>query len=254
MTQYDLAAVALVLVFGYGGYRRGLIAFVLQVAGTVLAFALAAVLAPALAPYISQYIEAPDALLRPLVVAGLTVVLRMLFGVAVRELAAALRGLLNAVPPLAFIDRVLGVVPGLALGGLIVLALTLALLTLRSAGPLYTAAAESWLARNVVTRPEAAVAILGRVWDELVLAQPRLGTVPVVAGVGGLWLGALAAWRWRGAAEERWLREAPTRRSARPVESAVQVAEPLAWPRAALGVLTAGGLMALLVLLSRLRA
>lgn len=253
MTQYDLAAVAALLAFGYSGYRRGLIVFVLQAAGSVLAFALAAVLAPALVPSLASAIDLPEMALRPLAVAALTLALRVLFGFALRELAAVVRALLDAVPPVAAIDRMLGIVPGLALGALVVLAVSLALLTLHAAGPLHTAVTESWLARHVLTQPEAVLATVRRLWDELVAVPPHSATAPVVAGVGGLWMSALVVWRWRGTAAQRPER-VPTRRALRAPETTALMADPLAGPRAALGVLTAVGVMALLVVLARLRA
>ncbi|MER3421067.1 MAG: hypothetical protein C4290_11330, partial [Chloroflexota bacterium] len=126
MTEFDLMAVALVLVFAYGGFRRGLIAFVLQLTGGVLAFALAAALAPYLAPRVATLTGLPGTLARPALVIALTGALRFVFGVALREVGYTLRTLLRLVPPLALLDRVLGIVPGTALGVVVVLALTLA--------------------------------------------------------------------------------------------------------------------------------
>jgi uncharacterized membrane protein required for colicin V production len=252
MTHFDLAALALLLVFGYSGYRRGLVVFVLQLAGGVLAFALAAFMAPALVPYLAQHLRVPDALLRPVAIAGLTLVLRAIFEFAVRELALALRGVLDAVPPLTLIDRTLGIVPGLALGGLVVLAITLALLSLPKENGLHGAAAESWLARNVVTRPEEAIASVRRMWAGLVLAPPRMGLLPVAAGAAALWLGALAAWRMRDKTDERLLREAPTR----PMPHAYATEDTVdlfAWARATLGLAAAGAIAVLLLLLIHLR-
>jgi uncharacterized membrane protein required for colicin V production len=249
--QYDVAAAALLLAFGYGGYRRGFVVFVLQLAGGVLAFALAAVLAPVLAPQVAPLVQLPEPLVRPAAVVALSVVLRYVFGFAVRELAAAVRGLLDAIPPLALLDRVLGIVPGVALGGLFVLAVTLALLSLPLGGKAHDAAAGSWLARHVLMEPQAVVATLRHLWDGLVVFPPRLGSLPVSLGVAGLWLGAFAAYRLRGEASERSMREAPTRRIAGPRGATVAAADPLAVPRAALGLAAAGAVMAVLVLLSR---
>src|SRR3712207_2700784 len=59
MTPYDLTAAALVLLFAYGGYRRGLIGFTLHLAGSVLAFVLAALLAPALVTPLARAAHLP---------------------------------------------------------------------------------------------------------------------------------------------------------------------------------------------------
>lgn len=254
VTQFDVALLALLLVFGYSGYRRGLVGFVLQLAGGVLAFALAALMAPSLVPYLAHHLAVPDALVRPVAIAGLTLVLRALFEFAVRELAVALRAMLDAVPPLALVDRTLGIVPGLALGALVGLSITLALLALPQDNGLHQTAAGSWVARNVVSQPEDAFATVRRVWSGLVVTPPRMGLLPVAGGAAVLWLAALVAWSASGGRDqtaERLFREAPTRPVSRTLV-AEETADPLAWARAAIGIAAASAAVALLLLLSRM--
>lgn len=251
MTEFDIAGAALVAAFAYSGYRRGLMTFVLYLTGGLLAFALAAVLAPLLAPYVAQAVHVPAVVARPVAIILLTGALRLLFGFAVRELATALRALIQGIPPLALVDHLLGVFPGAALGALFVLALALAALTLPVGQSVHTAVATSWIAERVVTRPDEALAAVRRLWDGIVVAPPRLSVLPLGIGIGGLWLGAFAAYRMRGATAEQALREAPTRRIERPAVALSDAADPFAVPRAALGLAAAAAIMALLVGLSR---
>lgn len=261
MTQFDVAALALLAAFGYSGYRRGLLVFVLHLTGGVLAFALAAVLAPLLAPQIARMAHLPLLVAQPAAVIGLTAALRVVFGFAVRELATALRTLIGAIPPLAFLDRLLGIVPGLAIGALFVVAVTVAAVSLPVGRGVHDAAESSWVARNVVARPDDVLATARRLWDGLVVNPPRLGMLPLGTGVAGLWLAAFAAHRLRvgqsatpQAAAGLDFTEAPTRRAPYPVpDTSANATDPLALPRLLLGMTTAGLLMAVLVTLSRLR-
>ncbi len=246
-------AVALVLVFAYGGYRRGLIAFALQLVGGVLAFALAAALAPHLAPRVATLTGLPGALARPALVVALTGLLRFIFGFALREVGYTLRTLLRLVPPLALLDRVLGIVPGAALGGVVVLALTLAALMLPLHQGLRDAAAASWLARHVVAHPQETVRTLRQLWEEWVVTPPRISLLPLAAGTGGLWLGAIAGYRLRRSLQVAALRAAPTVRIARAAAGEAEAAGELALARLLLGVLAAGAMIAALLAYGLLR-
>jgi uncharacterized membrane protein required for colicin V production len=254
MTEFDLMAVALVLVFAYSGYRRGLIAFALQLAGGVLAFALAAALAPYLAPRLATLTDLPGALFRPALVVALTGLLRFVFGFALREVGYTLRTLLRLVPPLALLDRVLGIVPGTALGVVVVLALTLAALTLPVHPGLRDAAAASWLARHVIARPEQTLRALRQLWEGWVVTPPRISLLPLAAGTGGLWLGAIAGYRLRRSLGVAAVRAAPTVRVPRIAPGEAEAAGELALARLVLGVLTAGALIAALLAYGLLRA
>lgn len=254
MTEFDLLAAALVLAFAYGGYRRGLIAFALQLAGGVLAFALAAALAPHLAPRVAALTDLPGALARPALVVALTVLLRFVFGFALREVGYTLRTLLRLVPPLALLDRVLGIVPGAALGAVVVLALTLAALTLPLPQSLRDAAAASWLARYVVAHPEDAVRTVRQIWQEWVVMPPRISLVPLAAGTGGLWLAAIAGYRLHRPLHIAALRAAPTVQVPRPPAGEAEAAGELAPARLLLGLLAAGAMIAALLAYGLLRA
>lgn len=260
MTQFDLAAAALVLVFGYSGYRRGLLVFVLNLTGGVLAFALAAVLAPVLAPAVARAAHLPPLVAQPVAVIGLTAALRLVFGYAMRELAQALRVVVRAIPPLALLDRVLGIVPGMALGGLVVVALAVAALSLPVGAGVHGAVASSWLARNVVTHPAETLAAARKLWDQLVVSPPHIDALPLAAGVGGLWVAAFAAFRARSGESSRRPfgarnpdpADAETLRAPR-LPTAANTADPFALPRVLLGLAASGIMAAALIAFSRMQ-
>lgn len=253
MSQFDAAMAALVLVFAYAGYRRGLLGFVLHLAGGMLAFALAAALAPLLAAQVAPALRLPEVVARPVAVVALTGALRFVFGFAVRELASTVRSLVHAIRPLATIDHLLGVIPGMGLGVVVVLALTLAALELPVGGWARESAADSWLARSVVTQPEQALGTVRRLWDGLVVSPPSIAVVPLATGITGLWLGALAAWRLRTGRPRDDISEAPTRRVARPALSEAGTADVMAVPRLIAGLAAACTAMAVLLLLAQMR-
>lgn len=249
MTPYDLTAAALVLLFAYGGYRRGLIGFTLHLAGGVLAFVLAALLAPALVTPLARAAHLPIELARPLAVVGLTAALRYAFGFAIRELAGALSAIVRGIPPLAALDHLLGIVPGLALGVLFVLALTAVALALPVSGTVRDAAGQSWLATAVIGHPWEAWARVQRAWDAVSRAPEHIGMALPITGVAGLVVAGLAGWRLRAlGAVPAPARPSPARRSAAPTS------EGLVFVRAVLGTATALALMAGLVLLALARS
>lgn len=162
MNEADLAALVLVAALSYRGYRRGLIMVVVGLSGGLVAFALAAVLtpilAPRLAPLATDHFDPSNVVARGVLLAALTLALRLLLGRALRELAAALRSLIGQLPPLAALDRLLGAVVMAALGAALALALLIAALALPNGTRLRTIAAASWLARAPVAHPVATYA------------------------------------------------------------------------------------------------
>ena len=198
MTGYDVSCLAVLLLFGYAGFRRGLIGFVMQLAGSVVAFALAATLAPLFAPQAAAYLHLPPLVARPAAVVLLTTLFRFVFSFAIRELTAAVRAVAHSVGPLRVLDHVLGIAPGLALGALALIVVTLGLLAAPEGTPLHQRAEGSWLARSVLSQPTEALAALRGWWQALAAHPPTFDQSFLVAGTTGIWIATLAAWRLRG--------------------------------------------------------
>jgi uncharacterized membrane protein required for colicin V production len=252
----DIAALFLVCAFGYKGYRTGLVSVVLGLTGGLLAFGMAAVLAPLLAPtvtpLVSDRLGVPSVFVRAVLVVGLTIGLRFLLGFAVRELTSVIRLLIHAVPPLALADRLLGIIPSALVGVLVVVALVFVAVKLPVAVPGRAQVEESWVARNVVNRPEDVVRSLRNLGERLLTRPPRVNSVVLGAGVAGLAVAAFAAGRLRGPASAAAVREAPTRRMP-PRTAAREATEPLAWIRVTFGIGVALAMAAGLVFLSGAR-
>jgi uncharacterized membrane protein required for colicin V production len=250
MSAFDVVAGALLAVCAYGGYRRGLLAIVLHLTGGLLAVALAVALAPLLAPWAARLVDVPLPIARPAAVVVLGLVLRVVFGYAVREVVTLARGALRAVPPLRLADQILGIGPGLALGAVVVLAIALAALNAPLDERLRAPVASSWVVRTVISRPEETLAVLRRLWDELVVSPSRLSALPLAAGVSGLWLAAFAV---RGLGPRTGAPPTPRRsRPRRSVPPAAVTADPVPVVRAVGGVVLAGALMAALLVVGRL--
>jgi len=258
VNQIDVAALTLVLLFAYKGWRSGFVGVALGLTGGLLAFGLAAVLAPVLAPMVTpsvaERLGVPHALVRPALVVGLTVALRFLLGLAVRELAAVLGLLIRGVPPLAVADRLLGVLPSAALGAALALALMLVALQLPEDVAVHRPIEDSWTVRNVVHRPGETAARLRALGERLLTDPPRADGFALGLGAAGLALAGFTAARLGGPARVAAFHEAPTRRSRRPAPAAEADADAaLVLVRLTLGVGVALAMMAALVLLSGAR-
>jgi uncharacterized membrane protein required for colicin V production len=250
----DLAVLALVLLFAWKGYRTGLVGVALGLTGGLLAFALAAVLAPvlapSLAPLVSERLGVPSVLVRPALLIALTAALRLVLGLAVRELAGVLGLAIRSVPPLALLDRLLGVLPWAALGGALALALVVVALRLPAGLAPRGAVEDSWIVRNVVGRPEESAARLKDLGARLLTDPPRANGVVVGIGAAGLAVAGLTAARLGGPVRAAAFHEAPTRRSRRPGAPAAagSASEPLALVRITVGIGIAAAMMTGLVL------
>jgi hypothetical protein len=71
----------------------------------------------------TERLGVPAWLLRPALLVSLTLALRFLLGFAVRELVSVISLLIRGVPPLALADRLLGILPAVALGAVLAVAL-----------------------------------------------------------------------------------------------------------------------------------
>jgi uncharacterized membrane protein required for colicin V production len=258
VNQIDAAVLTLVLLFAYKGWRTGFVGVALGLTGGLLAFGLSAVLAPLLAPTVTPLVAerfgVPGALVRPALVVGLTVALRFVLGLAVRELAGVLRLAIRGVPPLALADRLLGVLPSAALGAALALALVLVALQLPHDVAGYRPVEDSWTVRNVVNRPGETVARLRAAGERLLTDPPRVNGFALGLGAAGLALAGFTVARLGGAPRAADFHEAPTRRSRRPAPAAVaEAGDPLALARLILGLGVALAMMAALVLLSAAR-
>jgi uncharacterized membrane protein required for colicin V production len=251
MNQVDLAALALVLAFAYRGYRSGVIGLLLGLTGGLVAFLLAALLAPLLAPYLAPFVtdtvRLPEFLLRPVLIVGLTLALRFVLGFAVRELSHVIRMAIQAVPPLALLDRLLGIVPGAALGAMLVLALLLVALALPTEWGVRDAAAESWTVRTVVSQPEETLRRLWSLAETLLTNPPRLDGLVLGVGVTTLAAAAVGARQLRGPARQVAFEEAPTLRTHRTAVTEAAGFDPPAVIRIVLGVGVALALAAALM-------
>ena len=252
VNQVDIAALALVLAFGYKGYRTGFIAVLLGLTGGLLAFGLAAVLAPVLAPLVVPFaagrLRVPAYLIHPALVVALTFALRFMLGYAVRELTGVLRLLVRGVPPLAAADRLLGILPAAALGGLLAVALLLVTMALPSSLGLRRYVQDSWVARTLISHPERTLHHLRNAGERLLTDPPRINRVVLSIGVAGLGLATVSAGRLRGPARSAAVSQAPTRRAPSSAYAGTGALEPFAWARALLGVGVALVVAAALVL------
>ncbi len=253
VNQVDLAVLTLVLLFAYKGYRTGLVSVVLGLTGALLAFGLAAVMAPLLAPLVSPFVSErlglPVFVVRPGLVVALTAGLRFLLGFAVRELVSAVRLVVRAIPPLAWLDRLLGVLPSAGLGAALALALVLVARQLPLGPHNERLLDDAWVVRNLLDQPERTTARLRDLGGRLLTDPPRVNGFVISAGVAGLALAGLAASRLRGPISPARSREGPARRSRLPLAAEVETADPLALVRLTFGVGVALAMAAGLVFL-----
>lgn len=171
-TWFDAAALILLLLFAWRGFRRGLLSWLAGIGTTFLSFALSFVLTPAVGLLLPRHAGWDTILGQRLAFVVLLIALRLVLGYALRELVAALRPILRALPPLYLADRLLGVVPSLALGGALVLLLLFCALYLPIDRRVHDAAAQSYLDRVVAGNAPAALRLLPR--NDLLAATGRM--------------------------------------------------------------------------------
>jgi hypothetical protein len=87
---------------------------------------------------------------------------RLILGLIFRELLLALRPVLHLLPPLRLADHLLGTLPGIAMGGLLVLVLLLLGLALPLDHRVRDTTARSYVARAVASELSAAIGLLPR--------------------------------------------------------------------------------------------
>jgi len=167
---FDAVALALLALFAWRGYRRGILGWVAGIGASLLALALAVALAPKVAPLIVADAGWSRTLSERVAFVALLAVLRLAAGLAARELVTSLRPFLRAIPLLGLVDHLLGVVPSVAIGAVLVALLLLAALALPLDRRLHDGAAASYVGRT-------AIAEAGRLTQQL----PRGGLVSTPA-------------------------------------------------------------------------
>jgi hypothetical protein len=133
-TWFDLAALVLLVLLTWNGFRRGLLAWLAGIGATLLSLGLSFVLAPlvpALLPHekgLSGIVEERIAFVI------LLIALRLLLGFVLRLL-----------PPLNLLDHLLGIVPGVVMWAVLILVFLAAALLLPIDGRVRQAAADSYI-------------------------------------------------------------------------------------------------------------
>jgi uncharacterized membrane protein required for colicin V production len=147
LNWFDAAVLALLILFGWRGYRRGLIGWVAGMGASLLALVTAIALAPVVAPLVAGHSSLANLVVERLTFVGLLFLLRFLLGWALHELVAAIRPVLRSLQPLDLVDHLLGVIPSIALGAVLVLAVLAVTLLLPVDRRLHDAASRSYVGR-----------------------------------------------------------------------------------------------------------
>jgi len=188
-TWFDGLAAVLLILFAWHGYRRGLLYFLAGLGATLLSLTFSFLLAP-FVPALLPPTHSWDAVIEERVAfAVLLIASRMILGLVFRELILALRPVLHVLPPLRFADHLLGMVPSLAMGMLLILVLLLLGIVLPLGARIHDAAARSYVDRAVTAEVSVALRLLPK--------NGLLGDPDRLAGaVRQLPLGGAAAANW----------------------------------------------------------
>jgi len=145
LNWFDASAFVILALFAWQGYRRGALGWIAAIGSSLLALAGAFVLAPVIGQAVAGRSELGRLVAERIAFLVLLVALRMVLGWVMHELVASLRSILWALPPLGLIDRLLGVVPSLAFGGLLIIIVLFAAIMLPINRRLHNAAVQSYL-------------------------------------------------------------------------------------------------------------
>ena len=127
-----MAAIALLLLFAWQGYRRGALGWIAAIGSSLLALAAAFLFALALAQAVAGHSAWEQIIGERIAFFVLLIVFRFVFGWVMHELVGSLRSILWALPPLGLIDRLLGVIPSVALGLILLIVVLFAAICCRS--------------------------------------------------------------------------------------------------------------------------
>jgi uncharacterized membrane protein required for colicin V production len=148
-TWFDLAVAIVLVLFAWRGYRRGALRWMASLAALILSLLGAYLLAPHLTSLVAGHSTFGRLIAERITFVVVLVVLRVVVGWAMQELVSSVRPLLRALPPLDLLDHLLGVIPSLAIGAvLVLLALAVAIL-LPIDQRIHSAAASSYTAQLV---------------------------------------------------------------------------------------------------------
>ncbi len=186
LNWFDAAAAGLLILFGWRGYRRGLIRWLAGMGASLLALVTAIALAPVVAPLVARHSSLIGIVAERLTFVALLFLLRFLLGWAVHELVAALRPVMRALQPLDLLDHLLGVIPSLALGAVLVLALLAVALLLPVNQRLHDAASRSYVGR-----------VAGLEGSHVLASLSTAGRLPDPAQILGLPQGLSAPHSWK---------------------------------------------------------
>lgn len=146
----DATAIALLLLFAWQGYRRGALGWIAAIGSSLLALVGAFLFAPAVAQAVAGRSEIGRLVTERIAFLVLLVALRFVLGWVMHELVASLRSVLWTLPPLGLIDRLLGVIPSVALGALLIAIILFAAILLPIDQRLHNAATQSYLGHVAV--------------------------------------------------------------------------------------------------------
>jgi uncharacterized membrane protein required for colicin V production len=151
LNGFDVAALALLLLFAWQGYRRGALGWIAAIGSSLLALAAAFLFAPAVAQAVAGRSAWGQIVAERIIFLVLLIAFRFVIGWVMHELVAAIRSVLWALPPLGLIDRLLGVIPSLALGLILVVITLFAAILLPIDRRVHDAATQSYLGQVSIT-------------------------------------------------------------------------------------------------------
>jgi uncharacterized membrane protein required for colicin V production len=147
LNWFDAFVVAVLLLFGWRGFRRGALSWLAGLGASLLALAAAFALAPVVTPLLVSHSSFVGVIAERLTFVALLFAFRFLLGWAVRELVASIRPVLRLMRPLDLMDRLLGILPSLALGCVLVLAVLAVALLVPVDRRLHETASRSYVGR-----------------------------------------------------------------------------------------------------------
>jgi uncharacterized protein YkwD/uncharacterized membrane protein required for colicin V production len=166
LTWLDWAVILALLAFVAAGMGRGFLLGALDLAGMVVSLGVAVLGYRQLAPLLMQYLGLSEAIATLGAFLALAVLANTIFAAVINALARVLGPILLLLGPLAILDRLLGAIPGLVKGLLVVTLALLPFALLPLAPPLSAAIERSTVASRLavaaVDLAPAAESVLGR--------------------------------------------------------------------------------------------
>lgn len=152
MNLVDLVIIFILIYFAFQGFTRGLIASVLNLITTIVSIFLAVVYYPSVGEFLAKNWQISQNISPLAAFFGILIISEILLGFLASRVYLLIRSFLKVIPPLFYVDKVLGLVPSVAMGAFLTTVFLIIPLILPIQTGIKGSIQESWWGKNVLPK------------------------------------------------------------------------------------------------------